>query len=84
MTYTRTHETWHFFQTSVELRIRFVAEIFDGGGKIGLLFSTRDTDIVDVNFFNFSISFGDKLNGEDELAWWSKLFISVNDKDRVE
>lgn len=70
------------FQTSVELKA-LVADTLDVGGSNGLLFSTLVIDRLDVNFFNFSISVGDKLSG-DELAWWRILFTSVNDKDNVE
>ena len=45
-----------------------MVERFDGGGIRGLVFSTCDTDILEVNFFNLSISVGDRLNGDDELA----------------
>jgi hypothetical protein len=61
-----TNTQKHNYLISVELRAR-VADAVDGGGINGFVFSTFDIDILDVNFFNFSISVGDKLNG-DELV----------------
>lgn len=55
------------YLTSIELMARMADPLVDVEGSNGLLFSTFVIDILEVNFFNFSISVGDKLVGE-ELA----------------